>query len=92
MSRYDNSDNDLPRFEPWLGVMASSLLPALVALFLPTQLAVLFIAATVGLFVAGLVMLRRQTIRRRLDHAHTPHAQQPVSRTLDAEPLETEAS
>lgn len=92
MSRYDNSDNDIPRFEPWLGVMASSLLPALIALFLPSQIAVLFIGATVGLFVAGAVMLRRQTLRRRLDRQHAPPAHQSVSRILDHEPLETEAS
>jgi hypothetical protein len=92
VSRYDNSDNDIPRFEPWLGVMVSSLLPAMVALFLPSQIAVLFIGATVGLFVAGLVMLRRQTLRRRLEHAHPPPVHQPVSRALDPDPLETEAS
>jgi FtsH-binding integral membrane protein len=50
--------------------MAGSLVPGAVALFLPTQFAVYLISATVGLFVAGLVMLRRQTIRRRFERSH----------------------
>jgi hypothetical protein len=61
MSQYDNSNEDIPRFEPWLGVMASSFVPAILAMYLPPRFLAPLITLTVGLFVAGLVMLRRQS-------------------------------
>ena len=56
--------DDIPRFEPWLGVMASSLVPAAVAIALPRALAVLLVACTVLLFVTGIAMLVLQSRRR----------------------------
>lgn len=55
---------DIPRFEPWLGVMAGSLLPALLALALPQAFSIPLIACTVLLFAAGSFMLARQGRRR----------------------------
>lgn len=59
MSEYENSDHDIPRFEPWLGIMASSLLPVFIALFLPARFFLPLVGATVALFAAALVLLRR---------------------------------
>ncbi len=62
-------DEDIPRFEPWLGVLFASLLPVIVALFVPHAFAVPLIVMTVLLFVAGLVMLRVQSQRRARERA-----------------------
>lgn len=62
-------DEDIPRFEPWLGVLSASLVPVLVALFVPHGFAVPLIVMTVLLFVAGLVMLRLQSWRRTRERA-----------------------
>jgi len=56
-------DDDIPRFEPWLGVMASSLIPAVIALY-ASRFLIPSIVATVALFLTGLLMLRRQRVRR----------------------------
>ena len=70
MSNYQAShDEDIPRFEPWLGVLFASLLPVIVALFVPHAFAVPLIAMTVLLFVAGLVMLRLQSRRYARERA-----------------------
>ena len=58
-------DDDLPRFEPWLGVMASSLIPLVIALYLHSRYFIPAVAVAVALFLAALVMLRRQTVHRR---------------------------
>lgn len=64
MSEYQNHhEEDIPRFEPWLAVMACSLLPVSLALFLPA-LMIPLITMTVVLFAAGLAMLRAQSSRR----------------------------
>ena len=70
MSEYQAShDEDIPRFEPWLGVLFASLVPVIAALFVPHSFAVPLIATTVLLFVAGLVMLRLQSRRRTREQA-----------------------
>jgi hypothetical protein len=94
MSAYhDGHDDGLPRFEPWLGIMASAFIPVLIALFVHPRFLMPLIVATVGLFVAGLVMLRRQTIRRRLDRAsRKPPDRRSVARSFDGEPREMEGA
>jgi hypothetical protein len=67
-------DDDIPRFEPWLGVLSSSLMPVFVALFVPHAFAPPLIALTVLLFVAGLVMLRIQSQRRASECVSAPPA------------------
>jgi hypothetical protein len=65
MSEYhDHHHEDVPRFEPWLGVMACSLVPVSIALFLPS-LMVPLIAMTVLLFACGFVMFRAKSMRVR---------------------------
>lgn len=59
-------DEDVPRFEPWLRVTASAIMPVAVALYVHSRFLVPLLATTVVLFVAGLVMLRGQTVRRRV--------------------------
>ena len=56
--------DDIPRFEPWLGVMGSSLVPAAIALALPHAFAIPLITCTVLLFMAGSAMLVMQSRRR----------------------------
>ena len=64
MSEYQNThDDDVPRFEPWLGMIAGSVLPLGAAVYLPSAFPVLMVL-TVLLFVSGLIMLRLQTVRR----------------------------
>jgi len=65
VSEYENAHDDSPAFEPWLAVLASSIVPEIVATRLPPEFFVPAIVATVTLFVTGLVMLRRQTVQRR---------------------------
>lgn len=90
MSNYENPhDDDIPRFEPWLGVSASALGPVIVALFLPSIYVIPLIAVAAGLFAAGLVMLRRQTIRRAPERSEDrlPSVTS-VARSCDGETLE----
>jgi hypothetical protein len=63
MSNQQHDHDDIPRFEPWLGVMGASMLPAVAIMYLP-RLLVPLIVMTVVLFAASLVMLRRQTMLR----------------------------
>lgn len=65
-------DEDIPRFEPWLGVLFTSLVPVIVALFVPHTFAVPLIVMTVLLFVGGLVMLRVQSQRHARERASAP--------------------
>jgi hypothetical protein len=68
VSNYENShDDDNPRYEPWLGVMASAFVPVTAALYLPPSYLTALIGIAAALFAAGLVMLRRQTSRRARD-------------------------
>ena len=65
MSEYQNTHDDgNPRFEPWLGMIAGSVLPILAAFYVPTALAAPLMVLTVLLFVGGLFMLRLQSARR----------------------------
>ena len=62
MSNHQHADDDdIPRFEPWLGVTASSLIPAVIALY-ASRVLIPSIVATVALFLTGMLMLRRQTV------------------------------
>jgi hypothetical protein len=72
MSNYHphTHDEEIPRFEPWLAVMASSLVPPVVALYLRGRFFLPLVVLTVVLFLASLVMLRRQTVRRRVEQMH----------------------
>ncbi|HSQ33201.1 MAG TPA: hypothetical protein VLN49_25280 [Gemmatimonadaceae bacterium] len=73
MSKFQAThDEDIPRFEPWLGVLFASLLPVTVALFVPHVFAVPLIVMTALLFVAGLVMLRVQSQRRARERSSAP--------------------
>lgn len=92
--QYDREGPDgegIPRFEPWLRVLASSLIPAILALYLHSRFLIPSIVATVLLFVGGLVMLRRDAVRRRVqEQKHLLPAARSVARPLDVEPLELE--
>lgn len=66
MSQYQNPhDEDIPRYEPWLGVMGASFIPVTVLLFLHGRFAGPLIGASAILFLASLVMLRWQTASRQ---------------------------
>lgn len=91
MSEYENAHDDTPAFEPWLVVLLSSIVPEIVATRLPPQFFVPAIVATVTLFVAGLVMLRRQTVqRRRLAESRTTPGKRQVARVFEGRALEAE--
>lgn len=56
-------EEDVPRFDPWLGVLLSCLVPAGIGIALPS----LFVPCTVTaaiLFVVSMVMLKMQSRRR----------------------------
>ncbi len=89
MSEYKNShnqhgDDDGPGSEPWLGVMATSIVPLVIAANVHGRYLVPLVVATVTLFLAGLVMLRFQTIRRRRERGRIESG----ARSFDGEPLE----
>jgi uncharacterized membrane protein YjjP (DUF1212 family) len=68
MSQYQNPhDEDIPRYEPWLGMMGASFVPVTLLLFLHGQFAGPLIGASVILFAGSLLMLRRQTTQRRAE-------------------------
>ena len=79
MSEYqDTHDNDdSPRFEPWLGMVAGSVLPVGAAFYLPKAFSAPLMVATVLLFVGGLIMLRVQSVRRAREQNRT----QPMERS-----------
>jgi ferric-dicitrate binding protein FerR (iron transport regulator) len=93
MSEFKNSHDqndydDGPRSEPWLGVMASSIVPLVIAANVHGRyLAALSVAALV-LFLAGLVMLRRQTVQRRRERRRTEPGARSSARASDGAPLE----
>ena len=64
MPHAENHHDDIPRFEPWLGVMMTSVVPVAASMYLPRFLVPL-LALGAALFAAGLVMLRLQSSRRR---------------------------
>jgi hypothetical protein len=85
MSEYKNTHDDIPQFEPWLGVMASSVIPVVIALYFHSRYLLPLIVAAVALFLASLVMLRRQTIQRRMQSPKDLPEPQSVARSLDGE-------
>ena len=73
MSDYQNPhDDDNPRFEPWLGAIASSFLPWVAAFYLPKAFVVPLATVSGLLFMAGLVMLRIQTVREKRERQLQP--------------------
>jgi len=64
MPHVENHSDDIPRFEPWLGVMMTSVVPVAASMYLPRVLVPL-LALSAALFAAGLIMLRVQTSRRQ---------------------------
>jgi uncharacterized membrane protein YfcA len=94
MSNYENHHaDDVPRFESWLVVMASSFVPATVALYLPPKYLVPLVTMTAVLFAAGLFMLRRQTLRRARERGESPRpSATPAARSFDGETLEMEGA
>ena len=83
MSEYQNThDDDAPRFEPWLGMIAGSVLPLGAAVYLPSAFPVLMIL-TVLLFVSGLIMLRLQTVRRAREQNRMQSRIRPEVRPTD---------
>jgi MFS superfamily sulfate permease-like transporter len=94
MSNYERShDDDVPRFEAWLGVMVSSFVPVILALYASPIYFVPLIAIAALLFAAGLVMLRRQSLRveRARSDARFPSATS-AAVSVDGEPLEMEGA
>jgi hypothetical protein len=91
MSEYQNThDDDLPRFEPWLGMVACSVLPIGAAVYLPKAFPLLMVL-TVLLFAGGLIMLRVQSVRRAREPNRTQMARpkvQPTEESLVHEPTE----
>lgn len=78
MSEYrDTHEDDIPRFEPWLGMIASSALPMGAAIYFPNAFPLLMVA-TVLLFVGGLIMLRVQTARRAREQNPTQPMERPT--------------
>jgi hypothetical protein len=83
MSEYQNThDDDIPRFEPWLGMIAGSVLLMGAAVYLPKAFPLLM-ASTVLLFVGGLIMLRLQTVRRAREQNRTQSRIRPEVRPTD---------
>ena len=91
MSQFENSHDDTPAFEPWLVVLASSILPEIIATQLPPSFFIPAIVATVVLFLTGLLMLRRQTLaRRRLVESRTSPVTRRSVQVAGRESLEPE--
>ena len=66
MSNFENHhDDDIPRFEPWIGVMGSAAIPVIISLFVAAQYLMPLFATSAVLFAASLWMLRRQSVQRR---------------------------
>jgi hypothetical protein len=78
MPNHETLNTDVPRFEPWLGVMGSSFVPAAASVFLPSTFLIPLIVLTVLLFGASLSMLWRQSISQRETGG------QRVSQTMEA--------
>jgi hypothetical protein len=76
---WDHEHDGVPRSERWLGVTASSVIPASVALLAPSQLFIPLCVSSAFLFVAGLVILIRQESRR-------PRTSEPRPRTESSAP------
>jgi len=93
MSQYENSHDDIPRFEPWVGVLAASLVPAALTLYLPGEYLIPLIVGTGVLFLASLLMLRRQSNQKRTRGEQAPPSElRPAARAFDRAPLEMEGA
>jgi hypothetical protein len=87
MSEYRNThdNDDSPRFEPWLGMVAGSVLPVGAAFYLPSAFSAPLMIASVLLFVGGLIMLRIQSVRRaRKQNPTQPTARPTVQATEES--------
>ena len=83
MSVYrDTHEDDVPRFEPWLGMIAGSVLTMCAAVYLPKAFPLLMVA-TVLLFVGGLIMLRVQSVRRAREQTRTQPSERPTARATE---------
>jgi len=81
MSQNEEFHNDaISRFEPWLGVMASAVVPVVASLYLPGRFWLPLVIVTAALFLTSLVMLRRQSIRRRAQSAGSVERERVVTR------------
>ena len=58
-------DDDIPRMEPWVGMVMASFLPVLIAFLVPSTYKVALLVASGVLFVAAMVMLIGQQRRKR---------------------------
>ena len=92
MSEYQSThDDDNPRFEAWLAMVASSVLPVVAAFYVPKTFAAPLMVLTVLLFVAGLIMLRLQSARRAREQNRTQRVLRPTVQATEA-PLVHEAT
>jgi hypothetical protein len=57
------SEHGVPRYEPWLGVSASTFIPIIAIFVLPERFTWLMIALSALLLATGVVMLLRQERR-----------------------------
>lgn len=67
MSQSQNTHDDhdgIPRFEPWIGVMGASFVPAVAMLYLPPAYLEVLVVLTAALFTGGLLMKRARSARR----------------------------
>ena len=64
-------EDDIPRMEPWLGMVMASFLPVLIAFLVPSTYKVALLVASGVLFVAAMVMLIGQK-RRKLRNDPQP--------------------
>jgi len=66
MSNHDSEHDpsNEPRFDTWLAVTGSSVIPASVALAAPPEFFIPLCVSSAFLFVTGLVILKRQDSRR----------------------------
>lgn len=93
VDHHTRHDDDIPRFEPWLGVMASSVVPVMIALYVHSRLFMPLVVAAVVLFLVSVVMLRRQTVRRRRDRQkHRLPDATSLARSFDDQSLQMEGA
>jgi len=89
---HHNAHDDGPRFDAWLAVMSSSVIPVLIAIFLPAAALAPLVAAGVLLFVAGSVMLRLQSARQRREQTVQSSAMPSPTPTRDTTPVTVEGA
>ena len=69
MSEYEIPDahHDTPKFEPWLGMMLASFIPAVLTVFVPDVAIAPLVVVTVLLLSVAFVMLTRHMRRTRVE-------------------------